>query len=122
MASTLKLGNDSDLLVKAQQLWDMLDEMAATNPEAYDKFISNQMKEKDKLLAEVAPPAPQYALLVNEVHHAMKDSSAQRRARIKLNWENCMHTGWVDECQEEMQRTCICLHLYEPFSVPFPHT
>lgn len=45
------------LLQKAQQVWTMLDEMAANNPETYKKFIDKQMREASQDLADRNPSA-----------------------------------------------------------------
>ena len=48
-----------DLLKQGQRIWEMLDEMAATNPEGYKKFIKKQMTEGVEVLK---PPQPVMAL------------------------------------------------------------
>lgn len=45
------------LAQRAQQVWTMLDEMAANNPETYQKFINKQMKEASQSMADRNPSA-----------------------------------------------------------------
>ena len=46
MAKSMGLKNDAGLMAQAKAMWEMLDDMAATNPAAYDAFQKNQEKEK----------------------------------------------------------------------------
>jgi HSP20 family molecular chaperone IbpA len=48
-----------DLLKQGQRIWEMLDEMAATNPDAYKKFIDKQMNDGARILK---PPEPVFSL------------------------------------------------------------
>ena len=72
---------DASMVAKAQQLWTMLDDMAAHNPEAscaialrgdhaaqgYKDFIDKQRREHDELQRKQRPPEPIFSLLTTEV-------------------------------------------------------
>jgi hypothetical protein len=67
-AAQMGIKDDSEgLLTQAKQLWDMLDDMAATNPEGYRKFLAKQAEEAKKLDSETAAPAPRFALRLQQV-------------------------------------------------------
>ncbi|XP_048254000.1 PIH1 domain-containing protein 2-like isoform X1 [Haliotis rufescens] len=55
MAETMGGYNKDDLLKQAQNIWTMLDDMAANNPQGYKQFMDKQMKEGKQALA---PPNP----------------------------------------------------------------
>jgi len=45
-------GLDSDsMMLKAQQVWSMLDDMSESDPKAYRKFIDKQMNERKEFLS-----------------------------------------------------------------------
>lgn len=47
------------LLTQATQFWNLLDDLAESNPESYKKFIQQQLKEGKQLCAT---PEPQLCL------------------------------------------------------------
>ncbi|TEA16952.1 hypothetical protein DBR06_SOUSAS20910062, partial [Sousa chinensis] len=47
------------LLTQVTQFWNLLDDLAESNPESYEKFIQQQMKEGKQLCAA---PEPQFCL------------------------------------------------------------
>jgi hypothetical protein len=65
-AKSLNL-TEGDALAHAQQIWTMLDEMAATSPEKYAAFIAQQRKEHDDLVRKSRPPQPKYAIATTDV-------------------------------------------------------
>ena len=46
---------DGDLLKAAEQVWGVLDKMAANSPEEYQKFIKEQLKEGEEVMAAPEP-------------------------------------------------------------------
>jgi hypothetical protein len=63
----LNIKEGDELFTNAQQIWAMLDEMAANNPEAYQKFISKQKKEHDEATRLSQPPLPKFAVSTKDV-------------------------------------------------------
>ncbi|XP_070548593.1 PIH1 domain-containing protein 2-like [Ptychodera flava] len=47
--------NDEDIMKQAQHIWNMLDELADSDPDAYKKFIDSKVKEGGEMFA---PPKP----------------------------------------------------------------
>lgn len=43
------------LLTQVTQLWNLLDDLAESNPESYEKFIQQQLKEGKQLCAAPEP-------------------------------------------------------------------
>jgi len=43
------------LLTQVTQFWNLLDDLAETNPESYEKFIQQQLKEGKQLCATPEP-------------------------------------------------------------------
>ena len=50
------------MMEQAQEIWKMLDNMAASNPEGYKKFIETQMKEAKE---SMKPPDPHMCIKTN---------------------------------------------------------
>ena len=48
-------GDSNKMMYKADQIWNMLDEMAKSDPAAYRSFIEKQLKEGKEAMA---PPQP----------------------------------------------------------------
>ncbi len=56
MATSSRGGGDNgDLLRAAEQVWGALDKMAAASPEEYQKFIKEQVKEGEEVMAAPQP-------------------------------------------------------------------
>ena len=57
------MATSSDEIRKvAQQVWGALDKLVDTNPEEYQKFINEQLKEGKEMFA---PPEPAFCLQCN---------------------------------------------------------
>ena len=56
MASSAGGNDHSDNMLKAaQQVWDMLDHLAVSNPKEYEEFVKKQMKEGEDVLSVPEP-------------------------------------------------------------------
>jgi len=51
-----------DITKTAEQIWSMLDNMAADDPEGYKKFIDKQLKEGKEAMK---PPVPHMCIQTN---------------------------------------------------------
>lgn len=88
LAESLNLQEHSGLLTQAQQLWSMLDDMAASDPAKYDAFIKKQMEEKERLQKELQPPHPEIGVQLREgskISHGLNISSSSRVKEPKPN-------------------------------------
>ena len=52
--AALNLKQGDAMFTQAAQLWEMLDDMAKTNPTKYRQFIDKQRADRDRLVAETA--------------------------------------------------------------------
>ena len=66
-AASLGLKEGDELLVNAQQIWSMLDEMAHSDPASYKKFIEKQKAEYDATVKANAPPLSRFTLHTSQV-------------------------------------------------------
>eukprot|EP00729_Bicosta_minor_P015318 gene15318-20833_t len=60
----IKPGDEA--FTKGSQLWEMMDDMAASDPAAYKKFIAKQMAEQEKMTKANAPPTPVFAIRLQD--------------------------------------------------------
>ena len=72
-AKQFNLKDGDGVFRNAQQLWSMLDEMAASNPAAYKAFIEKQRQEHEALVKQNAPPTPVFAVATADVCRACMD-------------------------------------------------
>ncbi|XP_078674756.1 PIH1 domain-containing protein 2-like [Branchiostoma floridae x Branchiostoma belcheri] len=72
---------------QAQRIWDMLDELADSDPEAYRNFISGQMQQaKEQGRRGWAPvPEPNMCVRTNIQKHLQKDGPAKDARVLYLN-------------------------------------
>ena len=61
-AAALGIKPGDPMFGQASQLWEMMDDMAGKDPEAYQQFIKKQMEEKAKMDKAQAPPTPLFAV------------------------------------------------------------
>ena len=61
--------------VRAEQMWSMLDELAASDPAAYKAFLDKQKREYEALQEQNKPPQPVFTVATHDVGSPVAISS-----------------------------------------------
>eukprot|EP00128_Syssomonas_multiformis_P018796 Colp12_sorted_trinity150504_noHs@30402 len=69
------------LMQDAQKIWEMLDELADSDPDAYKRFMEKQLKQGKEAFKALAPPTPGFAFETRQ--------KAGARSRVFIN--ACAH-------------------------------
>lgn len=59
---------DPSMVEQASKFWEMMDDMAVSNPEGYQRFIKKQMDEKKKFDEANKPPEPKFLVQCTDSH------------------------------------------------------